>query len=503
MQAPSRVARGPDASGVRGLIERPGLLLCGLMLLALVLRLIGIDRIALWNDELFSRYYPETGLGFMWSTGFTMEPTPPLYYTLAAWWTGLFGTTEFGIRSFSAIASVAAIPLIYWLGRELVGNVCGVVAAVLMALAPTNIYYAQEARTYALLLLPVGFMLLAMARFLRPPHPNAALVGFAAAAIFALYCHVTMLLMVAACSLAIASATIGRHRLIGLPDLGRWVIANIPVAVAAIPILMIVLSPVSNNGLTWIPPLSVHDILWAMEWTLTGPFTPTQAFGYEASFVLFVALGISYWLRPLARRPATVLGVMLVAFMLLITLASVRRSIIIPRILAWTWMPFGVLLAERLLAATKARRPLQAMTGIIFAVGLAYQLTPRPSGTDPWRDFVRLIEPDLKTTQMLVLAPYTGPTGMYYYDPGLGPSRYWDEHLPPTVENQIIPKLFPETPISRDDLIAAIRGGTHVLLILHPPDLKFLPTLLAAVPAPARRLDQTCGDAVCIMAIAW
>jgi 4-amino-4-deoxy-L-arabinose transferase-like glycosyltransferase len=164
MQAPSVVTRGPDASGLRGLIERPGLLLCGLMLLALVLRLIGIDRIALWNDELFSRYYPETGLGFMWSTGFTMEPTPPLYYTLAAWWTGLFGTTEFGIRSFSAIASVASIPLIYWLGRELVGNVCGLVAAVLMALAPTNIYYAQEARTYALLLLPVGFMLLAMAR---------------------------------------------------------------------------------------------------------------------------------------------------------------------------------------------------------------------------------------------------------------------------------------------------------------------------------------------------
>ena len=47
------------------------------------------------------------------------ESAPPLYYALVWLWTQLTGTGEFGLRSISALAGVATIPIAYWLARDL------------------------------------------------------------------------------------------------------------------------------------------------------------------------------------------------------------------------------------------------------------------------------------------------------------------------------------------------------------------------------------------------
>ena len=100
------------------------------------------------------------------------------------------------LRSLSVLASSAAVPLIYLLGRELLGRREGLLGAALFALSPTAIYYAQEVRSYALLLLPLTMTLLCLARFLRAPHANRDLAGYAVFAIMSLYCHVTMLMVI-------------------------------------------------------------------------------------------------------------------------------------------------------------------------------------------------------------------------------------------------------------------------------------------------------------------
>jgi mannosyltransferase len=79
------------------------------------------------------------------------ESAPPLYYALAWVWTQFTGTGEFGLRSLSALAGVATIPVAYLLGAELRGRRTGILAAALVAVNPMLLWYSQEARGYALL----------------------------------------------------------------------------------------------------------------------------------------------------------------------------------------------------------------------------------------------------------------------------------------------------------------------------------------------------------------
>jgi mannosyltransferase len=95
------------------------------------------------------------------------ESAPPLYYALAWVWTQITGTGEFGLRSLSALAGVATIPVAYLLGVELRGRRAGLAAAALVAVNPMLLWYSQEARDYALLSL---FTSLAALYFVRALH---------------------------------------------------------------------------------------------------------------------------------------------------------------------------------------------------------------------------------------------------------------------------------------------------------------------------------------------
>jgi mannosyltransferase len=83
----------------------------------------------------------------------TGESTPPLYYLLAWLWSRPFGVHEVGLRSLSALFGTATIPLAYLVGRELVGRRAGLALAALVAVEPMLVWYSQDARAYALLIL--------------------------------------------------------------------------------------------------------------------------------------------------------------------------------------------------------------------------------------------------------------------------------------------------------------------------------------------------------------
>ncbi|MBS1885950.1 MAG: glycosyltransferase family 39 protein [Actinobacteria bacterium] len=81
------------------------------------------------------------------------ESTPPLYYLLAWFWSQLFGVGEFGLRSLSALFGTATVPFACLAGRELVGRRTGIALGALVAVNPLLIWYSQDARAYALLVL--------------------------------------------------------------------------------------------------------------------------------------------------------------------------------------------------------------------------------------------------------------------------------------------------------------------------------------------------------------
>jgi mannosyltransferase len=80
------------------------------------------------------------------------DPHPPLYYLLLRWWTGVFGTTEFGLRSMSLFFGVLTVLLTYLLTVKLFDNRgTGLVAASLVSVSMMHVYFGQEARMYTLL----------------------------------------------------------------------------------------------------------------------------------------------------------------------------------------------------------------------------------------------------------------------------------------------------------------------------------------------------------------
>ena len=116
------------------------------------------------------------------------ESTPPLYYLLAWLWSHLFGVHEVGLRSLSALFGTATAPVAYLAGRELVGRRAGLALAAIVAVDPLLVWYSQDARGYALLVLLSGAAFLFFVRARRSAAPRD-LAWWAALSALALATH--------------------------------------------------------------------------------------------------------------------------------------------------------------------------------------------------------------------------------------------------------------------------------------------------------------------------
>jgi hypothetical protein len=150
-----------------------------------VLRFATLDVQSLSGDEGVTSALLRMSFGDMLSTIPDTESTPPLYYVMAWLWTQAAGHGEVGMRSLSALLGTAAIPALYAAGRALASERAGVIAAGLAAASPLLVWYSQEARSYALLVLLAALTLWALARALDEPAPGrlAAWAGLCALAL--------------------------------------------------------------------------------------------------------------------------------------------------------------------------------------------------------------------------------------------------------------------------------------------------------------------------------
>jgi len=124
--------------------------LLSILLLAAALRLYRLEAQSFWNDEGNSARAAERPVPLILEAA-QGDIHPPGYYLLLHVWRGLVGESEFALRAFSAFCGVLTVALTYALGRRLLGASTALGAALLAALSPLGVYYAQEARMYALL----------------------------------------------------------------------------------------------------------------------------------------------------------------------------------------------------------------------------------------------------------------------------------------------------------------------------------------------------------------
>ncbi len=129
-----------------------------IVLLAFGLRVYHLGAQAIWWDESLSVYRATRDLGTILANTIliqnivTHDLQPPLYFFLQHFLVRAFGISEFALRFLSLAANVATVPLLYALARRWLSSPIALVAALLGALSPFWVWYAQEARPYALVL---------------------------------------------------------------------------------------------------------------------------------------------------------------------------------------------------------------------------------------------------------------------------------------------------------------------------------------------------------------
>ncbi|HEX3324935.1 MAG TPA: glycosyltransferase family 39 protein [Solirubrobacterales bacterium] len=140
-------------------------IVAGLTVAAAALRFATLGVQSYHHDEIVtaSRILRDGFWHAMDAVGFS-ESAPPLYYALAWIWTQVTGTGEVGLRSLSALAGVATVPVAFLLGAELSSRRAGIAAAALVAVNPMLLWYSQEARAYALFVLLTALSLLYFVR---------------------------------------------------------------------------------------------------------------------------------------------------------------------------------------------------------------------------------------------------------------------------------------------------------------------------------------------------
>jgi hypothetical protein len=122
-----------------------------ILLVAFAARVIWLDRHPLWWDEGLNVYFAHQSLtDLVAETRITHDANPPLYRLTLGRWIDLVGSTAFTLRLLSVVMGVSTVALALTLGRWLLSQRAALLGALLVALAPMQVYYGREAKSYAL-----------------------------------------------------------------------------------------------------------------------------------------------------------------------------------------------------------------------------------------------------------------------------------------------------------------------------------------------------------------
>lgn len=167
-EAPARAATPDGGAPAAGPSPAPWVVVAvaAVLVVGVAMRFVALSE--LWLDEALTVNVSRLPLRDI-PDWLRHDGAPPLYYFLLHGWTDLFGTSNFAVRSLSAVVSVAALPPIWFAGRRIAGRTGAWIALLVMASSPFAIQFGSEARMYSLVMLLVTLGYLAVRRLLERP----------------------------------------------------------------------------------------------------------------------------------------------------------------------------------------------------------------------------------------------------------------------------------------------------------------------------------------------
>lgn len=392
--------------------------LVGMTVLGGFLRFYAIGDKDLWLDEAFSVWMSRQPLPALFDWLVRIDQHPPLYYTLLHFWLA-FGDTAAQVRLLSALLSTLTIPVIFLIGRQIAGPAAGLIAALILAVAPFQVRFAQETRMYALLTLNVALALLALVCLLNDPRAasmrlgsqfgrglhtrqpwravatDLAWIGYVLCSAAAMLSHNTAIFFPVAVNLFVLGLLAWRHGggrapttgTFNPPSLSNWLLAQAGVFVCWSPWLAAAL--IQSIGVYrsfWIAAPSFDTVIATLKallndfWPAQGAWAQVIWLGYAALLVL----GIVHLRQRLAV--AALLVVLVVTPFVGELLVSFWRPIFSDRTLIWTALPLTLLLA---LGIMQIRRKPAIVAGLAILVainGLSLRTYYVDYEKEQWRD---------------------------------------------------------------------------------------------------------------------
>lgn len=383
-----------------------------LIALGVVVRVLTLGFHSLWLDEAFSVLTVRAhSAGEIWSPG--IDPIhPPLFYLILQRSLEVFGVNEFGARLPSALASIANIGLIWWIGRRLFpARGVGMMAAVLLALAPIDLWYAQEARMYELVTmagLVTGIGVVSATWWA----PVLLAVGFAGG----LYLDHTMWLVgILVVSIGVVwEVHIGR-RVTQLARIGAGVV-----------LALLIARPLWAQALVAYGELDKVSLFKNLSARFgMGSVAGAALMPMMLAFAAFSLCGALVAALALRRREwrGWLLPVIVVGFTLATALGVIPRAYSLKQVLVCVW-PYAVLLAAwaidevRALEPTRARTLAGASAGLSLVACAFTFMTPRADWRGVSAHFINHASP---YTRVILDPPYNGQPWSFYRQPG-GPA---------------------------------------------------------------------------------
>ena len=357
-----------------------------LTVLGASLRFAAIGRQGFWIDEAYTAQLVHLPLGKMFGLIPQTESTPPLYYSIAWVWTRLFGDTEAGLRSLSALVGVATVPVAYAAGRQLITPRAGVIAAALTACNPLLIWYSQEARSYELLVLLTSISLLAFARARVAPARKTLSVWVIASAL-ALTTHYYALLAVIPQAVWLLAL---------YPRQRRVQVAAATIGLCGLALLPLAISQAETTNAAWIGQLPLGLRLGQLIQFLVSFQAPVHIL---IKWIAVATMIIGLLLLTLRsdfgeRRGALVAsGLALGGFLLSMLMLTVGIDNLISRNLLALWLPAALVLAAGL-GARRAGLVGPVAAALLCATGIAVTLgvvADRKLERPDWRAVAHLI----------------------------------------------------------------------------------------------------------------
>lgn len=241
-------AEQPQGAGLRRTARRHRAVLWLPALLVLGLGFLGLDRRSVWRDEAASLVAVDRSLPELWAMLTQVESVHAVYYTFLHVWLRL-GDGEVWARVPSVLAMAVAAGLLAVVGARLVSVPVGLVAGLLFAVNPSVSFYAQEARSTALV---SAFALLATWLLLRSVERRQRWwVGYALVCAVLVGLNLLALLVPVAHGVALL---LWRRRRALLP----WAVATVPAVLVAV--VLGVVAGRQPYQIGWIPAPGISSV---------------------------------------------------------------------------------------------------------------------------------------------------------------------------------------------------------------------------------------------------